>query len=36
MLWDEADQDAYASVIKETLLRFFAPLCRKEVVNEDK
>jgi hypothetical protein len=36
MLWDEADQDAYASVIKETLLRFFAPLCRKELVNEDK
>jgi hypothetical protein len=34
MLWDGADQDAYGAEIEETLLSFFAPLTRKEGVNE--
>jgi hypothetical protein len=34
MLWDGADQDAYGAEIEEPLLSFFAPLTRKEGVNE--
>jgi hypothetical protein len=30
MLWDGADQDAYAEAIEKTLRRFFEPLVRRE------